>query len=146
MIFGSALRYSVFQVMVMSTTGFATANFNKWPEFSKIVLMLLMFMGGSAGSTAGGLKVSRALILVKETKRLLFRMSHPRSVEIVKLDGKAVDKTVVHAVNSYFITFCVLFAASILLVSLDNFDLDTTLTSVIACISNVDPVLDRRPR
>lgn len=140
--FGEALRYSAFQVSsLMTTTGFATTNFNTWPEFSKIVLVLLMFIGGSAGSTAGGLKVSRIAILVKETKRLLHRMSHPRSVEIIKLDGKAVDKVVVHAVNSYFITFCLIFSASILVVSLDNFDLDTTVTAVLACISNVGPGL-----
>lgn len=138
--FGRALRDSAFQVSsVMTTTGFATADFSLWPQFSRMVLLGIMIIGASAGSTSGGLKVSRLIILVKEVKRLLTRMGHPRSVEIIKLDGKAVDKVVVHGVNAYAITLMLLAGLSMLIVALDNFDFETTVTSVITCISNVGP-------
>lgn len=140
---GTALRYSAFQVgSMMTTTGFATANFDLWPEFSRVLLMLIMMIGASAGSTGGGLKVARLVIVLKEARRSLIRQASPRTVGIVKLDGKAVDKQVVHAVINFFSTYCLLTIVSILLVSLDNFNFETTVTAVLASVGNAGPGLD----
>lgn len=140
--FGGALRLSTFQVgSMMTTTGFATANFDLWPEFSRVLLMVIMMIGASAGSTGGGIKVSRLIILLKEGKRILMRMSHPRSVGIVKLDGKAVDKQVVHTVTNYLVAYWFITVLSILLVTVDNFDFESTVTAVLACIGNAGPGL-----
>lgn len=138
--FGEALRQSAFNVAAtISTTGYATCDTNVWPMVSKSILFLLMFIGSCAGSTGGGLKVSRIIILFKETRRILFRMSHPRSFEVVKLNGKAVDKTIVHGVSSYFVVFWLICGISIILISIDNYDFATTLTSVICSVNNIGP-------
>ena len=135
-----ALLYAFFQVSsVASSTGFSTADFGQWPTFSRILLFLLMFMGACAGSTGCGIKVSRFIIFFKEAKRSLYRVVHPRSVELVKIDGKALDKTTVQAVNTYLVTFILLFGTSVLLVSIDGFSFETTVTSVAACINNLGP-------
>lgn len=134
---GQSLYQAVFQVgSVFTTTGFSTADFSLWPGFSKAILLTAMMTGACAGSTSGGLKVSRAIIIFREVKRLLTRHAHPRVVGIVKMDGKAVDKAVVHGVNVYVITLLLITTASILLVSLDNLDFETTVSAVIASISN----------
>jgi len=133
-----SFRHASFSVAsIISSTGFAITDYNLWPTFSKSVLLILMFIGACAGSTGCGIKVSRVIMLVREVKRILFRMVHPRSVEVVKLDGKAVDKVVVHAVNAFFVTFMMLFGASFLLVSLDGFDFETTFTAVLAALNNM---------
>lgn len=136
------VRYVSFNVAsLMTTTGFTTANYDHWPEFSRMLLITIMLIGGCAGSTAGGIKVSRLLILLKESKRLIFRMAHPRAVGIVKLDGKQIERRTVHYVSSFFLIYTILTVFSILVVSLDNFDFETTVTSVLACVGNIGPGL-----
>ncbi len=139
-----ALRYAFFQVAsVISTSGFSTANFNKWPILSKTILMLLMFIGACVGSTGGGLKVGRVLLLLKTFVREVRLMLHPRSVHVIRADGKRVDEETIRGAASYFITYMLLFAGSILLLAiLDNFDLVTNFTAVAACINNIGPGLE----
>lgn len=135
-----ALRQASFHVAsIMTTTGFGITNYHDWPELSRMVLMILTFIGACGGSTSGGLKVSRIVIMFKETKRILFRMSHPRSYEVIKMDGKVVDKQVIHGVSAYFITFSLIFWGSLLLLSFNNYDFTTSFSSVAACINNVGP-------
>lgn len=134
------VRHAFFQTSsLMTSTGFASVNFDLWPTFSKAILFTLMFIGACGGSTGGGLKVSRIIILFREAKRILFRMVHPRSVEVVKLDGKTVDKTVVHSVNAYLSTFMMIFFISVVIVAWNGFDFESTLSAVIACLNNIGP-------
>lgn len=138
----TALRYAGFQVLtIISTAGFATADYTEWPFFSQMILLLLMFVGGCAGSTGGGLKVMRIMVLFKSAVKEIRCMLSPRSVVVVKCDGKAVDKEVVHGIGYYFIVFMLLLAASVFLLSLDNHDIPTTVTAVITCMNNVGPGL-----
>ena len=139
---GHALRYSFFQVTsIISTTGFATADFNLWPEYSKFLLVLLMFVGGCAGSTCGGLKLSRAMILVKTALSDLRRMAHPRSVNPVQIDGKRVAPETVKAVHTYFVLYIFIILSCTLLISLDGFDTATNFSASLACLSNIGPGL-----
>lgn len=138
--FWQALRYSSFQVMsTISTTGFATANYMEWPVLSQAIIILLMFIGGCAGSTGGGLKVIRIMLLFKIALRQIRTVLNPRAVVMVQCDGKAVDKDVVNGTGAYFILFAFLLAFSILLLSLDGHDIGTTATAVITCLNNVGP-------
>ncbi|MDE7121088.1 MAG: TrkH family potassium uptake protein, partial [Oscillospiraceae bacterium] len=140
--FFKSLRYSSFQVLtIISTAGFATADFTQWPFFSQAILLLLLFVGGCAGSTGGGLKVMRILILCKTALREIRCVLNPRSVVTVKCDGKAIDKDVVRGVSYYFVLFMLLLAISVLLLSLDGHDIPTTVTAVITCLNNVGPGL-----
>lgn len=135
-----AFRYAVFQVSaIITTTGFATADFNLWPEFSKCILLMLMVIGACAGSTGGGMKVSRILILLKSVKQELKRMLHPKSVDIVKVNGKKVGNSTVHNVYIYFIAYVAIFIISVLVVSIDNFDFATSFSGVLTTINNVGP-------
>lgn len=136
-------RYSFFQVAsIISTTGFSTADFDKWPEYSKIVLMLIMFIGACAGSTAGGLKVSRVMILLKSSIVEIRHMLHPRSYNIIRVNGKNVGKETLHNVLVFFSLYIMILSAACVAVgALDGFDLVTTFTSVATCISNVGPGL-----
>ena len=139
----SAVRTSFFQaVSVISTTGFFTADFNLWPEFSRMILIALMVIGGSAGSTAGGLKVSRFLLLVRCIRRDIGQLSHPRLVKVVKLDGKAVDEGALRTVSTFFGCYVLVLGLTCLVVSLDGFSFATTFTAVLASISNVGPGFD----
>lgn len=138
----TALRYSGFQVFtIVSTTGFATANFTDWPTFSQAILVLLMFVGGCAGSTGGGLKVMRIVILFKTAVKEIRYMLNPRAVVTVKCDGKPIEKDVIRGVSSYFVLFMLLMVLSILLLSLDGHDLAVTVSAVITCMNNVGPGL-----
>ena len=138
--FWQGLRYSSFQVMsTVSTTGFATASFTDWPVHSQLIIILLLFVGGCAGSTGGGLKVMRILLLCKIALKEIRCVLNPRTVITVKCDGKAVDKDVLRGCSSYFVLFCLLMALSILLLSLDGHDVGTTVTAVITCLNNVGP-------
>ncbi|MBR1555796.1 MAG: TrkH family potassium uptake protein, partial [Oscillospiraceae bacterium] len=138
-----SLRYSSFQVLTMiSTAGFATADFTEWPFFSQMILLLLMFVGGCAGSTGGGLKVMRILLLCKTAFREIKCVLNPRAVVSVKCDGKAVDKEIVRSVSFYFVLFMLLAAVSMLILSLDGHAIDTTVTAVITCLNNVGPGLN----
>lgn len=138
-----ALTLSAFQVgSIITTTGFATTDFNFWPSASKTVMVLLMFIGACAGSTGGGIKVSRILILVKSLGRELQSYIHPRSVRKVKMEGAPVDHEVLRSVNVYIVTFLILFIASVFLVSLEGYDLVTNFTAVAATINNIGPGLE----
>ncbi|MBO4889973.1 MAG: TrkH family potassium uptake protein [Lachnospiraceae bacterium] len=145
-VFGSfweGLHHSFFNVAsVMTTTGFASADFNTWPDFSKTMLLLVMFVGGCAGSTAGGLKVSRIVIGFKTIRKELEHFVHPRSVKILKFEGKPIEHAVLRGINVYFLTYMSIFAVSILLVALDGKDFTTTVTSVIATFNNIGPGLE----
>ena len=140
---GDALRTAAFQAAsIISTAGFTTADFNLWPVFSKMLLVILMFIGACAGSTGGGMKCSRILILLRTAFREMRSIIHPRSVSVVRLDGEPLSERTIESTQSFFfVYFCVLFLAA-LVVSLDNFSFGTTLTAVITCISNVGPGLE----
>ena len=135
-----AFRYAIFQVAaVITTTGFSTADFNLWPEFSKCILLTLMIVGACAGSTGGGMKVSRILIALKSVKRELKRLLRPKSVNIVKVNGKKVKEETIQGVYVYFIAYVTIFILSILIISLNNFDFATTFSGVLTTINNVGP-------
>ncbi|MBQ2985145.1 MAG: TrkH family potassium uptake protein [Clostridia bacterium] len=142
--FGEAVRYALFQVgTVVSTTGYATADFNLWPEFSRALMVGLMLMGACAGSTGGGIKVSRIMILAKSATCEIRRMMHPRSVNLVKLEGKSVSDEVVHNTLIFFVMYMFFIVVSTVIVALlDQASFTTSLTSVIACISNIGPGLE----
>ena len=127
---------------VMTTTGFCTANFGEWPELSQITLVFLMFIGGCAGSTAGGLKVSRLIILVKHAICEIRKLIHPRAVNVLMVDNKRVPEETLHGVTTYLLVYILITMLSIFLVSLDNFGMTTTTTAVFATINNVGPGLE----
>ncbi len=138
--FGETLRHAAFQVAsVITTTGFSTVDFGLWPQFSKTILLLLMFIGGCAGSTAGGLKVSRVVILGRMVRREIRHMLHPRSVSAVKMDGKALDENTLFGVGTYFAVYVACFAAIFLVLSLEPFSFETNFTATVACFNNVGP-------
>lgn len=137
------LRHSMFQVAaIITTSGFATTDFNLWPQTSKCILVLLMFIGACAGSTGGGMKVSRIVIQFKTVLKELHVYIHPKSIKKIKMDGKTIEHDVVRSINVYFITFIILFSMSILAISFDGKDLVTTFTSVATTINNVGPGLE----
>ena len=137
-----ALRHAAFSVAtVISTTGFATENFDLWPELSKTVLVLIMFIGACAGSTGGGMKVSRILIAFKGFVREIYTLIHPKQVKKITLDRRPVDREVVRSVNAYFVCYVLVFTTSLLLITLDNRDLVTNFTAVVATINNIGPGL-----
>ena len=141
--FGEALHHSAFQVSsVMTTTGYATTDFNQWPELSRMIMLGVMCVGACAGSTGGGLKVSRVIILLKSARREFRRISHPRSVKIITFEGNRVSDDTIRSTFAYFFIYVMIFAASVLVVSLDNFDFTTTTTSVIATLNNIGPGLN----
>ncbi len=136
-----ALHHSFFQVAsIITTTGFTTVDFNSWPMLSKMVLFSLMFVGASAGSTGGGFKISRVLILGKSLKISLQKLIHPKSVKSVSIDGKTVDDGVVKEVYGYFTAYIAIIVVSVLVFSFENFSFETTFTSVISCLNNVGPI------
>ena len=138
--FGEALHQVVFQVSsVMTSTGFATTDFNQWPELSKMIMIAAMCVGACAGSTGGGFKVARVILLLKGSRREFRRISHPRSVKIITFEGNRVSDDTIHNTFAYFFIYVMIFAASVLVVSLDNFDFTTTTTSVIATLNNTGP-------
>ncbi|MBQ8077246.1 MAG: TrkH family potassium uptake protein, partial [Eubacterium sp.] len=138
-----AVRHSAFQVAsIITTTGFSTADFDMWHGASKTVLVLLMFVGACAGSTGGGIKVSRFVVAGKGVLREIRSYVHPKSVENMKMDGKVLDKSVIKATNIYIITFMFVFVTSMFLVSLEGHDLLTNFTSVAATINNIGPGLE----
>ena len=137
------LRYSFFQVAsIISTTGYGTADFNLWPTYSKWLLVLLMFAGACAGSTGGGLKFSRILILGKSIRLELRKQLRPHSVSIERLEGKPIGEATIHSTLVFFACYLFLFFLGTVIVSIDGFDLTTTFTSVVACLSNIGPGLE----
>ncbi len=140
---GSAFQQAFFQVgSIITTTGFATTDFNLWPEASKTVLVLLMFVGACAGSTGGGIKVSRLVILCKTVRKELRHFLHTQSVGKVTSGGKIVPHEIVRSINVFMITYVLIFALSVLLVGFDNHDLITNFTAVAATLNNVGPGLE----
>ena len=140
--FEQSFRLSLFQVAsIISTTGFSTTNFDLWPTLSKTVLVILMFFGGMAGSTAGGLKISRVNILVKSAIRKIKKMINPRKIETQTIDNKPLTDSTVEGVEGYFVVYFIILIVSVLLISIDNFDFTTNFTASLACISNVGPGL-----
>ena len=134
---------AAFQVAsIITTTGFATTDFNLWPQTSKTILVILMFVGACAGSTGGGMKVSRFIILVKSLIKELNSYIHPKSISKIKMEGKVVEHEVVRATNVYVITFILLFTASVLAISIEGKDLVTNFTAVAATINNIGPGLE----
>ena len=137
-----SFHHSLFQVAsIMTTTGFSTTDFDMWPSFSKAILVLLMFIGACAGSTGGGIKVSRIVILVKTVLKEMASMIHPNSVKIIKMDGKPVEHSVLRSINTYLATFILIFVASLLVVCIDRYDLETSFTAVAATFNNIGPGL-----
>ncbi len=137
-----ALRLSYFQVSsIMTTTGFSTTDFNTWPSLSKGILLLLMCIGGCAGSTAGGLKVSRVVILLKQILREIKRMLHPRSVATVKFEGKTVDDQTLSSVATYLAVYVICVVAVFLAICIQPFDFETNFSAVLATFNNIGPGL-----
>ncbi len=140
--FGETLRHSAFQVAsIMTTTGFSTVDFDLWPELSKCVLVFLMFVGACAGSTGGGLKVSRIVILVKNGLSELRSYVHPRSVRKLKMDGKTLDDSISRSVGVYFFIYITVFTVSVLILCRDGKNLATNFTAVAATFNNIGPGL-----
>ena len=140
---GEAIRHVSFTVgAIITSTGFSTVNYDMWPQFSKCILLLLMFVGSCAGSTGGGIKVSRVVIYAKSVKKMIEQYIHPRSIKIVKFEGKQVEHEVVRGINMFLITYIFLFAVSLLVVSLDDFGFTTNFSAVTASINNIGPGLE----
>ncbi len=134
------VRQAFFQVSsIITTTGYATADFNLWPNFSKLILLLLMFIGGCAGSTAGGIKVARVVMLCKIIKTELQRMLHPRSVKVSRFEGKCLDGSTLSSVNSYLAVYTMLFCVFVFIIGFNGFDIETTVSAVSACFNNIGP-------
>ena len=138
-----AVHHSAFQVAsIISTTGYATVNFDVWPQFSRMILFVLMFIGAMAGSTGGGLKVVRVSLIMKIIKRSIATALHPNSVKLIHMDDEQVDEDVVNGVRDYFMLYMVLFGASIIILALDPFvDFESALSGVATCFNNVGPGL-----
>ncbi len=141
---GESFRYAVFQVAsIMTTTGFATADYNLWPAFSQMILVMLMLVGACAGSTGGGFKVQRLIIIFKNVGKYFKKLLHPKSVSLVTSEDKAMDTDTVHGVHCYLGIYMFLMLASMLLISVDNQDFATTFTSVTACFNNIGPGINK---
>ena len=137
-----SVRHAAFQVAaIISTTGFATADFNQWPGMSKTILLLLMFIGGCAGSTAGGFKISRIVMLFKTIKRELKKLLHPRAVATISLDGKRVDEKTISSLGSYLAIYILFFCVVVFILSFDAFDLETNISVAASCVNNIGPGL-----
>ncbi|MDO4301618.1 MAG: TrkH family potassium uptake protein [Clostridia bacterium] len=141
-ILGINIKDSLFQVSsIMTSTGYATVDFDKWPQFSRCIICIIMFIGACTGSTGGGIKVARFIIYFKEIGKQLGFLVHPRSVKILRMNGKKIDHNTIRVVNTYLLVYIVIFAGSMLLLTLDNFDLTTTFTAVSATFNNIGPGL-----
>ena len=137
-----SINLATFQAAsVMTTTGFATADFDQWNTLAKSSMLLLMIIGACAGSTGGGIKVSRFLIYLKQIKREMQSLVHPRSVKKIKIDGTSIDEGVLKATNVFLMVYVMILAFSILIVSIDGFDMTSTITAIVATINNIGPGL-----
>lgn len=140
--FWEGLRHAFFQVAsLVTSTGFSTADFDAWPELSKTILVVLMFIGACAGSTGGGIKVARIIILLKTIRKELSVMIHPRVVKKIKVDGRTLAHATLRATNVFIAVYVVIFFVSVLLISVDNFDFTTNFTAVLATLDNIGPGL-----
>lgn len=134
------IRHSFFQVAsIITTSGFATTDFDAWPQFSKTILLILMFVGACAGSTGGGIKVSRVLILFKSIGKEINMLIHPRMVKKIKLEDRPVTNEIKRSTNAYIAVYFVVFFLSVLLIGIDNFGFTTNFTAVAATLNNIGP-------
>ncbi len=139
---GEALKHSAFQVgSIITTTGYTTVDFDKWPELSKTVLVSIMFIGACAGSTGGGIKVSRIMILVKSVIKEIKISAHPHSVHKIKMDGRTVEHETVRGVSVFLAAYVIIYVFAMLILSLDNMDFTTNFTAVAATLNNIGPGL-----
>ena len=135
-----SVHHAAFQVVsIMTTTGYGTVDFEQWPAFSKAILLSLMFIGASAGSTGGGLKVSRVLLLMKSIRRTIRKALHPRRVQPVYMDGRAVSEEICDNVNAYLAIYCVILVLSFAIISVDGFSIGTNFSAVASCFNNIGP-------
>lgn len=140
---GAAFHDAAFTVSsIMTTTGFATADFDLWPQLSRSILVVLMVVGACAGSTGGGIKCARLVLLYKSLAARIRQTLHPRSVNLVRAEGHTVPEEVLHGVSTYMSAYCAIGVVSFLILSLDNLSLETNLTAVLACLNNIGPGLD----
>lgn len=138
-----AMRHAAFQVSTtITTTGFTTTDFDLWPSFSKGILLLLMVVGGCAGSTSGGIKCARVLLLLKGVRRNVRQIIKPQRVEVIRVNGASVDERVLSNTNAYLAVYVLILVASFFLISVDGFSITTNLSAVIACFNNIGPGLD----
>lgn len=141
--FGNALHLAAFQVSsIMTTTGFATTDFNLWPQLSRMILVILMLLGACAGSTGGGVKIARVIILFKAAKNNLVKVLRPRQMTGVRMDGEIVEEETVNGVYGYMTLYSIIAILSVLLISWQGFSFETNVTAVLACINNIGPGLD----
>lgn len=139
----SVLRHAFFQVgSIMTTTGYATADFDLWPSFSKTILLVLMFIGACAGSTGGGIKVSRVVMLAKAAKREINQLLHPRSIGKIRINGQPVSNDMIRMVHMFVSTYVIIAAVSLLVISADGFSFETNFSAVAATINNIGPGFD----
>ncbi len=138
--FGETLRHAAFQVAtIMTTTGFATTDYELWPGLSKTILLLLMIIGASAGSTGGGFKCGRALLVMKSLRRSVQQIVHPQKVQVVRVNGQPIGEKVLQNTNAYLAAYAILTVVSFLLISIDGFSITTNLSAVLACFNNIGP-------
>lgn len=136
------IKHSAFQVgSIITTTGYATCNFDQWPQFAKTILVLLMFCGACTGSTGGGIKVSRITLLFKSIIKEIKVLTHPKSTVKVKYNGRVLEHETLRGINVFFVAYMLIFAGALLIISLDNFDFTTSFTAVAATLSNIGPGL-----
>ena len=136
-------RHALFQVSsIITTTGYATVDFDLWPTFSKMILMALMIVGACAGSTGGGIKVARVLLLLKSLRRNIHKVMRPKSVRVVRSNGSVVDEQIVDNTNAYLAAYIVIMVVSVILISLDSFSPTTSISAVFACFNNIGPGLE----
>ena len=140
---GETVRHAAFQVgSIMSTSGFATTDFDQWPAFSKSILVVLMFMGACAGSTCGGMKLARVMLVFKSLRRSIRQVMRPNTVQVVRSNGRVVDEKVLATTNGYLAAYVIILVISFLLISIDGFSFTTNMTAVITCFNNIGPGLD----
>ena len=140
---GETVRHAAFQVAsIITTTGYATTDFDLWPSFSRTILLCLMVVGACAGSTGGGLKVARLLLLFKALKRNILQMLHPRKVQVVRNNGKAVDEKIIENTNAYLAAYVIILFVVFAVISLDGFSIGTNFSAVLACFNNIGPGLE----
>ena len=138
--FGETLRHAAFQVSsIITTTGYATTDFDLWPSFSKTILLCLMVVGACAGSTGGGIKVARVLLLFKSLRRNTAQMLHPRKIQVIRNNGAVVSERVVANTNAYLSAYVVILFVSFMLISLDGFSVGTNFSAVLSCLNNIGP-------
>ncbi len=140
---GETIRHSAFQVAsLITSTGFATTDFNLWPPFSKAILFVLMFVGACAGSTGGGIKCSRVLLYIKTFFRSIRQTLHPQKIQLIRLNGEPTDEKIIRSTLGYLCAYVILILASFFLVSVDGFSFETNMSSVVSCFNNMGPGFD----